>query len=80
MIIWKSNNDVQEADMGVIGTRILVHHHRDYPADVWLLSGRGFLAGFDKVQLNSKDPEEAKKEALEKVQAILSRLLRGLAT
>jgi hypothetical protein len=49
------------------GTELIVQRHIGYPPDKWLLSGSGFLAGFDMVQLQSKDLQDAEREALHKV-------------
>ena len=48
--------------------RLSVHHHIYFPDDVWVATCYGM---FEKVELKSKDLEEAKCQAVAKMQVVL---------
>ncbi|MCY9592384.1 hypothetical protein PC41400_14825 [Paenibacillus chitinolyticus] len=48
---------------------IMVHRHIHYGSDMWLLSSR--YLDLDKIELKSKDINEAKNESLDKLKSIL---------
>ena len=52
------------------GVILTVHRHIHYPPDVWLASAEPF---FDMKELTAKDPEKAKKEAIELVVSYLQK-------
>jgi len=59
------------------GFRIVIHHHIDYPADVWLMSVHGDVE-LPKERLHHRDLDEAKAEAVKMLEQRLRACLHEL--
>lgn len=53
---------VQELEIVINGSRVVIHHHMDYEPDVWFLSS--FAQDIRRKKLINKDLKKAKDEAL----------------
>jgi hypothetical protein len=73
-LVWAESGRQAEAHIDEL--RIVVHHHIDYPPELWLLSVHGIDWGH--IELKAKTLEEAKKEALERLKTHLERLLEAV--
>ena len=63
-----------EAQIGMF--RLIVHRYIHYPPDAWLASCRADV--FQKLELKSKDIDEAKREAVEKLKVICADALKAI--
>jgi len=69
------NPEIESAETRLGSFRLTVHRHIHYPPDTWLASC-GYL--FSQVELASKDLEQAKIQAVAKLQVILETALADI--
>ena len=83
MIEWKdqkksfNNLEIVSSEVLLGDFRLCVHHHIDYPADTWLASCPGL---FKQVELVSKELNEAKCQAVAKLQVIFETVLKDIVS
>jgi hypothetical protein len=74
---WEASKDERIHTLKLeTGTEIIVHRAVGFDFPAWFLSGRGFLSGFDRILLKSKDLQAAKEEGLDRVYGTLTRLAK----
>ena len=81
---WKDTSSFSQRDtertpkeftLSLPGARVVVHHHIDYPRDVWLYS----FHGLDRSRVESgTDLEQAKRDAITNTITALQTLLSAL--